>query len=99
MALSMKDGPSCFADGTAVVDPRWASGTLGAAPGVSKSAYAIPTTNALWALDFFPITLAANNVVASQGAGQASGFSATLATGTVQSAVSAVPVVPWVKVT
>jgi hypothetical protein len=93
-----EEGPSTFADGTAVMDPRWAYQVTGSFSGNARSVYALPTTNALMAVDFFPQTLATNNVVASQGAGQAAGFSATLATGTVQSAVSNVPVVPWAKV-
>src|SRR6266850_1654767 len=77
-----EEGPSCFADGTAVVDPRWVSGTMGSASGAAKAAYAIPCTNAMMALDCYPATGTTTNIVNVQGAGQASGFSLPLATGT-----------------
>ena len=85
------EGPSCFADGVGVVDSRYAM-TLGAA---SQYGYALNLTNAVSVLDAFPQTSATNNVVAAQGAGQAAGYSLPLASGTVQSAVANVPVVPW----
>lgn len=89
------EGPSLFADGVGVVDPRLAV-SLGSG---AQLAYGMMIANDIAAIDAFPQTKATNNVVAAQGAGAASGTVLTLASGTVQSAVANVPIVPWVQTT
>lgn len=88
---NFEQGPSLFADGTGVVDDRF-MGLIGSA---SFRAYGLNSADYIPMVDAFPQTLAANNVVAATGAGAIAGTALTLATGTVQSAVSNVPIVPW----
>lgn len=85
-------GPSLFADGSGITDDRLVS-LIGAFP---NKAYGLNSSEPVLAIDSFPTAAANNNIVNAQGAGSPSGTSLTLATGTVQSAVSNVPIVPWV---
>lgn len=90
-----ESGPSVFNDGAAVVDDRFTY-AQGAFP---NRIYALNSSDYICTVDGFPTASATNNIVAAQGAGAASGTSLTLATGTVQSAVSNVPIVPWTLTT
>ena len=86
--------PSIFSDGTGVVDTRWVQ-TFGVAS-TNTRAVGISTQQVLTSVDAFPQTKATNNIVNGVGAGQASGYVATLASGTVFATVANVPIVPWI---
>jgi hypothetical protein len=90
-----ESGPSAFNDGTAVVDDRFVI-AQGAFP---NRFYALNASDFICTVDGFPTASATNNIVNAQGAGGAAGTSLTLATGTVQSAVSNVPIAPWTLTT
>lgn len=87
--------PSIFADGYGIVDSRFVS-SIGTAPGGARIV-GISSASTMCAIDAFPATKAANNVVAAQGAAAPSGTVLTLAAGTVRSAVSSVPLVPFLQ--
>lgn len=88
-------GPSAFMDGTAVTDDRFAL-AQGSFP---NRAYALNCADYVVVLDAFPTATATNNIVNAQGATAVAGTSLTLAAGTVQSAVSNVPICPWIQTT
>lgn len=90
-----ESGPSAFNDGAAVTDDRFTL-TQGGFP---NRIYALNSSDYICTVDGFPTATATNNIVNAQGAGGAAGTSLTLATGTVQSAVSNVPIVPWTLTT
>ena len=89
-----EEGPSLFADGTGAVDPRFAASQMGSG---QMKAYGLALTNAICCLDAFPTTKSTTNIVNAQGASAAAGTALTLASGTVQSVVANVPIVPWVQ--
>jgi len=88
-------GPSVFNDGSAVIDDRFTY-AQGAFP---NRVYGLNSSDYVCTVDAFPTASATNNIVNAQGASATAGTSLTLATGTVQSAVSNVPIVPWTLTT
>jgi len=85
-------GPSLFADGVGIPDGRFLS-SAGGAPGTVRSIGILSGANIV-SMDAFPTAKSTTNVCPAAGAGQAAGYVIPLATGTVQSAVSNVPLVP-----
>jgi hypothetical protein len=89
--------PSIFADGTGVVDSRWAQ-TFGVAS-TNTRIVAVSAQQVLTSVDAFPQAKSTTNIVNASGATAVAGTKLTLAAGTVAATVAAVPVVPWVAST
>lgn len=88
-------GPSLFADGAGVVDDRFVSFIGAALPKV----YGLNSSDYVAVIDAFPTAPSVTNVVNATGTGTTVGNPLTLAAGTVQSAVTGIPLVPWIQTT